>query len=571
MPRLLSPLLGIVALSIILSQARAETWVRFNQAGYHPDRPKEVVVMSEDNLAGQEWALVNKTNGQVVASGKLGESEMGPGPHTFARYNARVALPDKLDVGHYQFGSEVPGLSAQLKVEADPYRELRLKPLLHLRMLRSGSDDVPGRKRSHSGDARALVRVPDGEVSLGRWKDNATPLTVDVEGGWYDAGDQIKFTLNHAYVVMHLLVAHDILEARGLLDGDGRKRVLDEVRHGLRYLLKLHPQRDLFIIQVGDALDHAQSERLPENDALDGKRPALCALSRTHMAATAAALARGARVMRAGGDGVLATQCEAMALKLFARCLDADTVSSAFERDKVNDFYHDQTESDQFSLAAAELHALTGDADYLEKARGRLPGPGDEVGWQDWNWLANAMLAAHAPAAAGDLRVEVGMYLDRAAKSGRPWGLPSRYVWASLHRWIGAANAAAFPAEADFRRAEREAFRWGVVDYVFGRNNWGVSFLFSESLPNSVRNLYSPMYRMLGRFPEGALSEGPGDRGTHAKLEPFFQTDPQAWTHRFNTSAAVFFDSPRDFMCQEATMGGQADALLLLALASPTQ
>ena len=107
-----------------------------------------------------------------------------------------------------------------------------------------------------------------------------------------------------------------------------------------------------------------------------------------------------------------------------------------------------------------------------------------------------------------------------------------------------------------------------ILDYTFGRNNWGVSFLFSEQLPNTLRNLYSPAYRLLGEFPTGALSEGPGNRATHESLRRYFRIADDDAFHRFNTPAAVFFDNETDFMCQEATIGGQADLVLMLTLAS---
>ena len=107
-----------------------------------------------------------------------------------------------------------------------------------------------------------------------------------------------------------------------------------------------------------------------------------------------------------------------------------------------------------------------------------------------------------------------------------------------------------------------------MLDYVFGRNNWGVSFLFSERLPNTVRNIYSPAYGFLGIFPTGALSEGPGNARSHRESMTYFEIAEDDPFHRFNTSEGVFFDNSTDFMCQESTITGQADIILLLTLAS---
>jgi hypothetical protein len=40
---------------------------------------------------------------------------------------------------------------------------------------------------------------------------------------------------------------------------------------------------------------------------------------------------------------------------------------------------------------------------------------------------------------------------------------------------------------------------------------------------------------------------------------------------RFNTETMVFYDNRHDFVCQEATIGGQADIILMLALASAVE
>jgi endoglucanase len=560
MPRspLRLPLLFLVS-ALTLS---ASLDLRWNRAGYAPAAPKRVVLCASTDLAGTAWSARYEGAAAPALEGRVEPSQVGVGDHTYAPFNhvidlSALSLPGAVEL-------TVAGERATLLIREDPYEAWRLRPLDHLRMLRSGSADVPGRRPSHLQDARARVYRPSGDPALGRWEPDPSGATVDALGGWYDAGDQIKFTLNHAYVVYHLLLAWDLATARGA--GAEADRLWEEIAHGLAYLSKLHPAPDTFIIQVGDALDHAQGPRLPEDDPLDGKRPALCALSRVHLASTAAALARGARALKLQGRHAESARLGTLAAGMLDRGLKPDAIETAFERDKVNDFYRDPEATDQVRLAAAELLALTGDGRFARIAEAHAPGPANEVSWLSWNWLANAALADASPAARDDWAREVEGYRKRAAEAA-PWGIPGRYVWGSLHRWMGAANATAWPVPGVVSSPAQTRVLQNTVDLLFGTNAWGVSFLFASDLPNTVRNLYGPLYSLLGRFPEGAISEGPGDRKTHASLERFFRTSPDDPLHRFNTRAAVFFDSSRDFMCQEATMGGQADALLLLALA----
>lgn len=565
------PLCVLLSLGAGLSlptAASAAVYVRWNQLGYAPNRSKAVIVMSDTDLAGRPWRVERIGAEGAVMSGAFGASGVGISDHTPLPFNHTADVSALREPGRYRFVT-ADAAPAEIRVADGLLRPLLPRPLRHLRAMRSGSEETVIRRLSHPGDARAVVHVPDGDPANGKWKPAIPARTVDALGGWYDAGDQIKFTLTIAYTTYHLLFAYERQPAlfEKVLSRSDLPDVLDEARHGLEYLVKLFPDDDTFVIQVGNEQDHEQGSRLPEDDALDGKRPALCALSRVHMGGTAAALALGARIFRERGKVGDAERYAKTAAAVYARARKPGTVPTAFERGKVNDFYRDPTDVDQMALAAAELHAWTGEKAYLDQALADPPPPGTEVGWEQWNWLANLRLSAHDEGARRALILEAEGYARVAGGPGRPWGVPGRYVWGSLARWIGDANAAALAPRRN-ESSPRRPIVDHVFDYVFGRNNWGVSFLFDEELPNTVRNIYSPAYKLLGVFPTGALSEGPGDRATHESLAHYFKRPADDPLARFDTKAAVFSDNPNDFMCQEATIGGQADLLLLLTLLS---
>jgi hypothetical protein len=561
----LLPLFG--AFTVLAAAVRAELHLRWNQAGYRPDHPKVLYALATEDLAQRAWVV--KREGAPVLRGVFGPSIAAVGDHTPFPYNHTADFSALLEPGDYEFVT-AGAAPARFRIAVAPHERLVPLPLLHLRRARSGSPDTGFRPLSHPGDARAPVFVPDGDPADGRWKPAEPGRTVDALGGWYDAGDYIKFTLNQAATAYHVLLAYRLNPAlfAPAPGSTALPDVLDEARHGLEFLMKVHPDRDTFIIQVATSEDHYQGLRLPHEDKLDGRRPALCALSRVHMGAAVAALALGARTFGELGRSDDMARYSVMARKIYARALESDTVPTAFERAKTNDFYRDPDPTDQLAVAAMELFALTGDETYLAQARSFAPPAGEEVGWADWNWLANIALAPHDASARQRLLDETAGYVRHARERGAPWGLPSRYVWGSLARWVGIANATRETARKFGSRPEHDALFWGIVDYTFGRNNWGVSFLFDEQLPNTVRQIYSPVYRLLGVFPTGALSEGPGGRPLHDELSRYFKLDPNDPFHRFNTPAGVFFDNNTDFMCQEATITAQADTVLFLVLAS---
>lgn len=525
--------------------------------------------MSQRDLAGTVWQL---RGDDVEIVSILDESEIGRGANTPWPFNYRIDVTkDMRQPGSYLL--QVGNLEEIiLKVAPAPYAALANLPLVHLRMQRSGTDTVTWREASHFGDAAAWLEVPDGNPANGQWQAAPDDRRVDVLGGWYDAGDHIKFTLTTAYTIYHLLLAYEvapeIFETRH--STSDLPDILDEIRHGLQYLLKLWPDRDTFIVQVGDSGDHNLGWRLPADDELDGQRPAKAALARVQMASTVAALARGARVM-ADHDPALAAKCAAMARGLMERAQESDTVEAAFERAPTNDFYQDPSVNDQMSLAALEMAALDGGESWMQVAERYAPGRGREVGWAYWHWLPNSGLAvAGVEAGLEGLTAEVGGYLEHAEGAGQPWGLPSRYVWGSLARWIGAANAARVATAEGFVGPAGDDIFYDVLDYVFGRNNWGVSFLFDERIPNHLEQLYSPTSYLMGRYPVGALSAGPTSRRNHGPMERLFDEPDSGRLAAFDTNTAVFHDNRYDFVCHESTIGAQADIVLMLALASRT-
>jgi endoglucanase len=165
--------------------------------------------------------------------------------------------------------------------------------------------------------------------------------------------------------------------------------------------MKTYPSTDMFVIQVGDRNDHDQGMRMPENDALDGKSPALCAISPVHMGLTAAVLAKGAQVFSEFGRINLADTLLAQATAIFQRALQSDALATtAYEKDETNDFYHDNTLNDNMSLGALELYRATGEQAYLDSALSFVPGAGEWIGWGTYNFSVNTGLqnisASHA-------------------------------------------------------------------------------------------------------------------------------------------------------------------------------
>ena len=544
---------------------QAGAWLRVNQAGYTPGREKVAIVLSDADIAGRSWYL--KSGDKVVLKGKLGAAQQGNNKHVAQPFYYEIDFSKITEIG--DFNLELAGAeSVQVRILDDPYSLFAAQVLMYLRAMRSGID-TRLHEASHLGDSAAIVNVVKGNWREGAWKEAVPRRMLDMRGGHYDAGDYLKFTLTEAYLTWQLLTAYQenpslftTTGASGLLD------ILDEAKWGLDYLARTFPDNNTFVIQVGDKNDHNWEVRgdirLPNDDVLDGKRPALCALARSQMGSAAAALALGAQVFEQLDAGA-ATLYKNKAKAIYARARKDDAQPSAFERDETNDFYHDTSYVDNMALAAAELFRLTGEQNYLDDAAAYAPEVAPKTSWIHWFGFANHLMAKLGDEAAKKrILEEVAQY-----EPANIWNSSGDfYTWGTLHNWVGMANLH-LRTKRDLQGATGLTAPFlGTLDYVFGRNNWGIAMLASPDLPNGIKNVYSQIYTLTGAFPMGATSPGPAGREWRDGQNEWLGSLENTPFSRFNTPAVVFNDDSNDYVIQETTLTIQGDMILMLALAT---
>nr|P23659.1 RecName: Full=Endoglucanase Z; AltName: Full=Avicelase I; AltName: Full=Endo-1,4-beta-glucanase; AltName: Full=Thermoactive cellulase; Flags: Precursor [Thermoclostridium stercorarium] len=189
---------------------------------------------------------------------------------------------------------------------------------------------------------------------------------LDLTGGWYDAGDHVKFNLPMAY--SQTMLAWAAYEAEEALERSGQMGyLLDAIKWVSDYLIKCHPSPNVFYYQVGDGhLDHSW---WGPAEVMQMDRPAykvdLANPGSTVVAEAAAALASAA-VVFADRDPAYAATCIQHAKELynFAEITKSDsgyTAASGFY-DSHSGFY------DELSWAGVWLYLATGDETYLNKA-----------------------------------------------------------------------------------------------------------------------------------------------------------------------------------------------------------
>ncbi|KAJ6775775.1 ENDO-14-BETA-GLUCANASE [Salix koriyanagi] len=187
---------------------------------------------------------------------------------------------------------------------------------------------------------------------------------MDLVGGYYDAGDNVKFGFPMAFTITMLswstIEFSSQLKARNELSN-----ALDAIKWGTDYFIKAHPQPHVLYGQVGDGdSDHSCWER-PED--MTTPRPSF-KIDDHHPGAdlaaeTAAALA-AASIAFSSSNPAYSTQLVSHAKQLFEFAHDHpglyhDSIPAA-------KFYASSGYEDEMLWAAAWLHRATNDEIYLD-------------------------------------------------------------------------------------------------------------------------------------------------------------------------------------------------------------
>lgn len=546
----------------------AQLFIRYNHVGYTPERPKRAIVMSNENGTGLEWKITDQTN-TVVLSGKLNNSIASKGIHTSHPFNHEIVFSELKSVGQYQLivHQEKP---VTIHIKANPYAFITSDILRYLRVQRSGSKDCLDHKPSHWGDSSCAVMSKENE-SNESWKLNPKAGKVNMLGGWYDAGDYLKFTLTIAYTTHQLLHAYTINPALFKEKKYSKSEfndLLDEAKWGLDYLCRTMPNEHTFIIEVGGAEDHKQGNRLPDQDVLNGKRNAYADFSPTQMGYTAAALALGAQVFDSITYPKLHQHYKNEAIKIYEKARQYTTPS--WVKEGWESFYGDEKAYDNMQLAATELYRLTNNSNYLKQAKA-FADQSKEAYWYSWgdaNMLAHNRLYPFYNAAGSYVFADLYHFETYANKTENIWRLPHEYTWASLYSLLGVANHGLL-FDRNKQKQDYQQMGYDVLDYTLGMNNWGIAMVCSQDIPHAIRNVYSQVYKLQpSLYPTGAVAEGPGDRETHEELKQYFELPEANPFEKFNTEKVVFYDINTNFQTMETTIVGLSDALLLFTLMS---
>jgi endoglucanase len=243
------------------SSAAITGLVRTDQDGYLPADTKIAYLMATGALTGETYKVINSA-GATVTSGSVTTTSRGSWNSAYPDvYPIDFSTVTTAGTYHVTVSGTASASSDNFQVESASalYGPLVSDGVNFFENQRDGSDQVSttlDRQPSHLNDASATVyQTPtfiagsDGGTD-DQIKGNLVPVSgagpVNAEGGWFDAGDYLKFTFTTAY-------ADDLLYASALALGASAPAALTtEAQYGTTYLNKMwNPSTQTLYLQVG--------------------------------------------------------------------------------------------------------------------------------------------------------------------------------------------------------------------------------------------------------------------------------------------------------------------------------
>ncbi|MFV2008724.1 MULTISPECIES: glycoside hydrolase family 9 protein [unclassified Micromonospora] len=509
--------------------------VRVNQVGYLPKGPKNATLVT-DATDPLPWKLYD-SGGKVVVNGKtkphgLDESS-GQNVHsiTFSRFVRPGTGYTLVADGETSFPFEI-GTSF--------YTQLRADALKFYYTQRSGieiSDELRpgyGRPAGHVG-----VAPNQGDLAV-PCQPGVCDYTLDVSGGWYDAGDHGKYVVNGGISVYQLMNEYERalrvhrgkpwLQRDGVLDlpesGNKLPDILDEVRWQQEFLLKMQvPAGQPLAGMAHHKIHDAAWTGLPLLPHLDSQLRELHPPSTAATLNLAATAAQAARVFKPYDEAFAGRNLDAARTAWAAA--KANPQMYADPADAIGGGPYDDTDvTDEFYWAAAELYLTTGEREFRDFVLASPHHTGDifQEGAFGWQWtapLGRMALATTPNSLPGwwQVRASVIEAADRylATLDAHPYGIPYAPV-GNLYDWgsnsVIVNNAIVIATAYDL--TGKEKYRDGVLqtmDYIFGRNALNISYVTGYGTVSS-QNQHSRWYARqlnpeLPNPPRGTLAGGP--------------------------------------------------------------
>ncbi len=561
------------------------TYIRINQLGYEPSAVKIAVLISDSSFKVKSFSIQDAITGKPVFTSK-NLLETGPWQKFKTTYRLNFTEFNREGIFYIKVGGFE---SPRFRIQKGIYNGVPDFMLKYIRQQRCGYN--PFLKDSCHTQDGFIVCHPEKEGKH-----------IDVVGGWHDASDYLKYITTSATVVFQLLFAYyknkdaflDLVDENGNPNPDGIPDVLNEAIWGIKWLMKMNPNKNEMYHQVADDRDH-RGFRLPNEDTVSyGKgleRPVYFVTgepqglfkykNRSNGVSSIAgkfssAFALSAKVLKELNDK--------LAKELLQKSLDAfnfaETKPGVCQTAPclAPYFYEEENYFDDMELASAVLFELTGDSTFLKKAiyYGRSEKISPWIGkdtvrhYQFYPFinLGHYFLAKNPDqeiAREFKLYLKEGLTLIKNKSVSNPFRIGVPFVWCSNNLIASILTQFRLYNEltGDDEFIEIEASH---RDWLFGCNPWGTSMVVGlpewGDYPEDPHSAFSAIY---GYKIDGGLVDGPVYTLIFKNLIGIRLHSSDEYLE-FQTDYIVYHDDYGDYSTNEPTLDGTASLLMYISL-----
>lgn len=277
-----------LTVSVAASAAHAASaYIRVNQVGYTATQTKRAYLMASASETGATFSVINSSGTTVFGPAAIGAnlgSWSGGYPDVYA-----LDFDNLTTTGTYSISVSGPiaASSPTFKIDtaANVYTGALSNSLFFYQNERDGPNFVSTALRTaagHLNDAGAKVYVTPNVNNNGRFSGDLTPATfngsqpvINGEGGWWDAGDYMKFVQTTSYTVGMMLVGIRDFPSQMGTSGVTQNSLHwpDEAKFGLDFLQEMWDDTNqIFYYQMAIGNGNAQTVsdhdiwRLPQAD-----------------------------------------------------------------------------------------------------------------------------------------------------------------------------------------------------------------------------------------------------------------------------------------------------------------
>jgi endoglucanase len=622
--------LSMLIIVLIPTAVQAQNaFIRVNQVGYVTTANKRAYLMASASETGATFSLKN-SGGTTVYSAPIGlnlGNWSGSYPNVYA-----LDIPTSVTTaaGTYTISVSGPIAATSPSFKIDTAANLYSTPLANTLYFyeneRDGPNFIPTALRTaagHVNDASAKVYFTPSMNNNGRFSGDLTPTgaVIDASGGWWDAGDYLKFVQTTSYTVSLMLIGvRDFHNQMG--SGSSTSNFTNEAKFGLDWLQKMWDDNSktlYYQVGIGNGNGKTISDhdiwRLPQADDTYGgctslyryicHRPVFintaggagAQISPNLAGRLAADFAQCYQVFKTTNP-TYANQCLISAEHVFDL---ANTTPSSLLTVAPNSFYPETEWRDDLELGATELYFalqpgnLPGGLPHTDPmfyltaaanwANAYIHGPNDAadtLNLYDVSGLAHYELyraiglagASGLAVTQADLLSDLNKQLSKAVTQAGTDPFGFGFPWATYDTTSHGAGLAVMASEYTFLSGTNTYTDFGNrwLANILGTNAWGTSLIVGDgsTFPDCMQHQVANLVGSLNGSPPvllGAAVEGPNSFAAKGTLSGMIAcpTNGVDVFAQFNNTRTVYKDFVQSFSTVEPAIDLTASSPLAFA------